>query len=193
MSIVTKALEVVPIDAVRPHPDNPRRGDVSAIVESIKHNGFVGSLIVQRSSGFILAGSHRWTAARSVGLEEVPVLWAEVDDAHARRILLADNRTSDRAEYETDALLDLLKNTFEEVESLEGTGYTEEWLTEMLEKAGEVTDPPERPKKKRQSGSPSPSFDVTVYCGNSDAQSNLLQLLETEGYDYQAKGRQADD
>ena len=39
-----------------PHPDNPRHGDVPAIVESIKANGWFGTIVAQRSTSHVLAG-----------------------------------------------------------------------------------------------------------------------------------------
>ena len=38
----------LPINSVKPHPANPRKGNVAKIVESIKANGFYGSIVVQK-------------------------------------------------------------------------------------------------------------------------------------------------
>ena len=54
-----QAYELVAPRALRPHPRNPRRGDVDAIEESIAENGFYGCVVAQRSTGYILAGNHR--------------------------------------------------------------------------------------------------------------------------------------
>lgn len=67
-TLPTKRFEVVPIDSVRPHPQNPRRGNVDAIAQLIRANGFRGALVVQRSTGYILAGNPRWLAAKKAGL-----------------------------------------------------------------------------------------------------------------------------
>ena len=63
-AIASQDYELVPIDAVRPHPRNVNHGNVDVIVESIKTNKFFGCLNVQRSTGYILAGKHRWLAAK---------------------------------------------------------------------------------------------------------------------------------
>ncbi len=97
-----------PLSALTPHPDNPRQGDVGAIVESIETNGWVGTLVAQCSTSYVLAGNHRLQAATAVGLDKVPVHWIDVDDATARRIMIADNRTSDLATYDDAALTALL-------------------------------------------------------------------------------------
>lgn len=96
--------EIVPIDEVQPHPDNPRRGDLASLGASVEQIGFYGALVVQRSTGLILAGNHRWKYLKSAGAEEVPVLWLDCDDDRARRILVADNRVSDLGGYDTTAL-----------------------------------------------------------------------------------------
>lgn len=56
MPELTQEFATLPVDALEPHPDNPRRGDVDAIAESIRHNGFFGAVLVQapRGSGFFV-------------------------------------------------------------------------------------------------------------------------------------------
>src|SRR5262245_16196031 len=55
--------EFAPVLALRPHPQNPRTGDVAAIRASLDVNGWYGAIVAQRSTGFILAGNHRYKAA----------------------------------------------------------------------------------------------------------------------------------
>lgn len=111
---------LVPIDSVQEYPDNPRRGDTKALIESIQRNGFYGVLIGQESSRRILAGNHRLRVLRQLGAEEVPVMFVDCTDADARRIVLADNRTSDLAFYDDPTLFRLLQELDGD---LSGTGY----------------------------------------------------------------------
>lgn len=132
-SIVNSKYEAaVDVDRLVEHPDNPRRGDLAAVVESIRANGFYGSLVVQKSTGRVLAGNHRLRAAREVGLEKVPVTWVDIDDDTARRILAADNRTSDLAAYDTGALVALLTSVQATGGDLDGTGYSDDALSLLL-------------------------------------------------------------
>lgn len=85
VKVLAEGVEMVPIDAIQPHPSNPRQGDVGAIVESIKANGFYRPLIVQRSTSYILAGNHSWQAARELGLVKVPVTWRRPGASHPAR------------------------------------------------------------------------------------------------------------
>jgi ParB-like chromosome segregation protein Spo0J len=115
--------EMVEVDRLREHPRNPRKGNTEVIRESIEKNGFYGAVIVQRSTGRILAGNHRWKAAKLAGESKVPVAWVDVDEEHATRILLADNKTNDLAEYNNEALASLLTE-LSESSDLGGTGFT---------------------------------------------------------------------
>lgn len=137
----------VPVDDLHPWPGNPRRGDVEAIKSSIRENGFVGAIVARPSDGRILAGHHRWRAARELGFAEVPVLWREVDDERGQRIVLADNRTSDLAGYDRHALAAFLEDVRGDggAGALAGTGYGEADLRSLLAAVRPET-PPEFPR-----------------------------------------------
>jgi len=113
----------IPVSTLSEHPENPRRGDSKAVNESIAANGFYGAILVQRSSGRVLAGHTRLKAAKQSGATSVPGIWLDVDDKEAKRILLADNRTSDLAYYDDDALFAVLGSILDEGSNLKGTGY----------------------------------------------------------------------
>jgi ParB-like chromosome segregation protein Spo0J len=136
VAALSQSFESVPISAVHPHPDNPRRGDTAMITESIAANGFFGACVVQRSTGHILIGNHRWQAAEQAGEDTVPVLWVDVDDDRALRIMVADNRTAELAAWDNDTLLTLLHELGEDPEGLLGTGFTEADLENLLARFG---------------------------------------------------------
>ena len=126
--------DYVPTDQLVVHPENARVGSVATIVESIKANGFYGALVAQRSTNHILVGNHRYLAAVECGMDKVPVLWVDANDEQARKIMLADNRTSDIATYDDYLLLDLLR-----AGDLDGTGY----LDTDVEDLARLLEPPE--------------------------------------------------
>jgi DNA modification methylase len=117
---------------------------LGAILESINENGFYGSIVAQRSTGFILAGNHRYQAALQAGASEVPVTWVDVDDARALRILLADNRTTRLGHDNEQALAELLKELADDG-GLAGTGYDGDDLDELLKELGEEPTAPADP------------------------------------------------
>ncbi len=133
---------MVGVESVRPHPKNPRQGDVGAICESIEANGFYGAIVAQRSTGFILAGNHRLMAAKAQGLTEIPCVWVDVDDDRALRILLADNRTNDLASYD-DTVLAALLSDLANTSDLTGTGYDGDDLDQLIADLAKDSTPPE--------------------------------------------------
>lgn len=141
MNIVNTQSKQVPVDQLVPHPDNPRKGNVDAIVESIKANGFYGAIVAQQSTNHILVGNHRWQAAKTAGLGKVPTIFVDVDDKQARKIMLADNKTSDTSTYDDGVLAALLKDL---ALDLDGTGWNSDELDSLLEKVSVKDDAPTR-------------------------------------------------
>lgn len=134
--MLSESLEMVPVGSLLHHPRNPNQGDVGAIHESIAHNGFWGTIVAQRATGHVLAGNHRLLAAKHAGATEVPVTWVDVDDEHALRILLADNRTTRLGNDEPGQVVELLQEVLRSQGSLEGTGYDGDALDELLADLG---------------------------------------------------------
>lgn len=131
-----------PLDALVPHPENARVGDVGAISMSLEALGQYRPLVVNRRTNHVLAGNHTLQALQHLGHKTAAVTWVDVDEATERRILLADNRTAELATYDEKALLDLLLT----VDDLAGTGYSPEdleALDEMLSKPLSFDDKPE--------------------------------------------------
>ena len=124
----------VPIATIVEHPDNPRRGDEAAIERSLDAHGFYGSVLVQKSSRRIIAGNHRHRTLKAKGAATIPVLFADVDDDEALRILLNDNRTNDSASYHDDVLADVLQRMEASAAGLVGTGYDGADLAALLSK-----------------------------------------------------------
>ena len=55
---------IVPIDFICPHERNVNQADLGALLQSVEANGFYGFIVVQKSTGKILAGNHRWRTLR---------------------------------------------------------------------------------------------------------------------------------
>lgn len=127
----------VPVGDLKTYPGNARRGDLPAIKKSIELNGFYTSLTVQRSTGYIIAGNHRYMAAKELGVEEVPVQYLDVDDKKARAIALVDNKTADDAEMDVHALIALLEGVDSD-DDWESTGYGPEDLASLLDEANDA-------------------------------------------------------
>jgi len=122
---------LVSASLVKPHPRNARNGDVDAIKESMLINGVYRPVYAQRSSGYALAGNHSHLAMVELGAEEVPVIWLDVSDEQALRILIADNRSADLGMYDDGLMVQLLDELNATPVSLLGTGYAEDDLADL--------------------------------------------------------------
>ncbi|MFI6886775.1 ParB/RepB/Spo0J family partition protein [Streptosporangium canum] len=127
-SVVEQTYRMVAIGDLEPHPDNPHKGDLDVIRESVRKNGFYGVVLAQASRMRIIAGEHRWRSARDEDLAELPVVLLDVDDEQAKRIMLADNRTAEFGGYDDQVLADLLQG----LPDLSGTGWSDDDLTDLL-------------------------------------------------------------
>lgn len=111
------------------YPGNARRGDVEAIRHSLRTLGQFRPLAVQASTDYVITGNHTMDGMIAEGWEEADVIVLDVDDDTARKIVLADNRTSDLGGYDERALLTLLREVGED---LEGTGYDTDDFDDLL-------------------------------------------------------------
>lgn len=115
---------LVDIDSVRQHPSNYNNGDVDEIIRSIEVNGMYRPIYAQRSTGYIVAGNHTWEACKHLEAQQIPVIFLDLDDTQAKRLMLADNRIASLAQPDTAQLLALL-DELEIDGGIEGTGFSE--------------------------------------------------------------------
>jgi hypothetical protein len=137
-------------------PGNPRKGDVDAIAESLRVNGQYKPIIIQESTGYVLAGNHTLKAARQLGWEVIEVVEIDVDDEGAKRIVLADNRTSDNSTYDYGALADLLKS----IPDFTGTGWDENSLVNLISSVGVSVELTNEDMGSRGLGTPIVHYDI---------------------------------
>lgn len=126
-----EATQYVPIDSIETHPENPRRGNIEEIRQSLVRFGQYRPIVVQQSTRRIIAGNHTYLAAKSEGWTQIMVTVIDVDDDMARAILLADNRLADIGSYEAVSLAEVM-GMVANTTGLAGTGYTTEDLETML-------------------------------------------------------------
>lgn len=129
-----------PLADLNAYHKNARRGDVTAIAESLKTLGQFKPVVVNHGTltgrpNEVLAGNHTVQAARTLDWDGVQVAWVDVDEETATKIVVADNRTSDLSSYDNDALADLLGG----LHDYTGTGFSHADYTRLLPKpeAGE--------------------------------------------------------
>jgi ParB family chromosome partitioning protein len=91
----TGALRMVPLDQVRPNPEQPRvrfsAAALESLANSISEHGVITPLLVRRGEGggyVLIAGERRLRAAGLAGREEVPV-WVREEVGNQEQLLLA--------------------------------------------------------------------------------------------------------
>jgi ParB-like chromosome segregation protein Spo0J len=118
------AVTQVPILDLQQHPENANNGDLDALEESVATNGFYSPLIVQQSTGYILAGNHRYVIAVKKGMTHIPAIVIDVTDDEALRIMVADNRITRKGHDDEGQLLNILDILQRTDDGLAGTGYS---------------------------------------------------------------------
>ena len=90
-------VRMLPVSAMAPHPDQPRRRFDDAALEelaaSIAARGVIQPIVVRPHGREyqIVAGERRWRAAQRARLTEVPVVVRQFDDAETLEIALVEN------------------------------------------------------------------------------------------------------
>lgn len=176
------------VEELTPFPGNAKRGDVDAILESLRRNGQYKALTVRDEGDgrlVVLAGNHTLQAIgnhgsgdcgkQGCGLCSNEPAWqpaarvdvVECDDQTAVAVNLADNRTADKGSYDYDALSDLLGS----LDTLDGTGYTDQDLEDITNLL--AAPPDEAQQLAERHGEPNedvfrPQIKITVNAGLFD-------------------------
>ena len=130
---VPAGLRTLPVSAMAPHPDQPRRhfddDKLEELAKSIAQRGLIQPIVV-RPHGHdyqIVAGERRWRAAQRARLHEVPVIVRDLNDAETMEIALVEN--IQRADL----------NAIEEAEAyrrlIDQFGHTQEALGKLVDKS----------------------------------------------------------
>lgn len=91
------ALQEMALDELRPGRYQPRREmdetALESLAQSIRAQGIVQPLVIRDAGdGYeIVAGERRWRAARLAGLDTVPVVVRQIEDATAMAVALIEN------------------------------------------------------------------------------------------------------
>ena len=128
---MNEQIELWAIDKVLPYDRNAKKHaaeKIDQIAGWIKRSGWTQPIVVQKSTGLIIAGHGRRLAAIKLGLTAVPVIVKDVDEATAKAMRLADNQAVS-TDYDTTLLqseiIELKDLGFQDIDSL---GFNEKEL-----------------------------------------------------------------
>lgn len=143
------SISLIPLSQLEIWDKNYRRGDVNAIIASIRRFGFNGALCVRGNR--VMAGNHAlvalkrmheegdWTPTHIVEDPSGGWLVPCIDISHlgeqaAVAFAIADNRTQELGTVDTEALSDLLKELKESDpdDLISSIGYSGEALSDLL-------------------------------------------------------------
>lgn len=149
----------VSVSKLKPWPGNPRvhSEELSMLVKSVEHYGWTNPILVQAGTDRIIAGHGRLEAAKALGLQEVPVIYLDLDDRDADAYTIADNRLTELSTWDRGALKDLLESLDTGEFDMELTGFDEAALEELMTAA--VPEVPE-------ATAPMPTEPKEVECPN---------------------------
>ena len=124
-----------------PWERNPRRHNMPALRQSIERFGFRNVIVVNGRTNTIEAGHGRAQAAIDLGIETVPVLFVDDDDATAAAYAIADNRQTEIGGWNEDALVPLLRELQAQGDAaLVGIGYTDDDIAALIRRVTPTTD-----------------------------------------------------
>jgi ParB family chromosome partitioning protein len=91
-------LRELPVDLVKPNKDQPRRqfdeASLQSLAESVAERGVLQPVLVRPRAGGtyeIVAGERRWRAAKLAGLDQLPAIVQDRDDATTLEVALVEN------------------------------------------------------------------------------------------------------
>ena len=130
----TAAAEWVGIDELVPWERNPRVNDhaVADVAKSIERFGWGAVIVARKSDNVVIAGHTRLKAAKSLGMDKVPVRWLDLDPAEAAALALADNKLGEIAAWEHETLREVLQALEAESVDLAGLGFSDGELSALL-------------------------------------------------------------
>jgi hypothetical protein len=140
-------VEEVPVADLHEDPANARRHperNVTAIRASLARFGQQTPIVVD-ASNVVRKGNGTLVAARALGWETIRVVRTPLAGVDAAAYAIGDNRTSELAEWDDDALAATLEAIRSEPDfPLDATGFTTDEVDALLERlGGEPVDDPE--------------------------------------------------
>lgn len=105
-------IEYVDINSIKPYEKNPRHNEeaIPYVMNSIKEFGFKNPIIIDKNN-VIIAGHTRLESAKRLGMNEVPIIHADdLNEEQIKAFRLADNKVSEKAEWDIDLLNEELGN-----------------------------------------------------------------------------------
>ena len=132
-------IKEVSLDKIIPYINNPRLNDdaVDDVAASLQEFGWQQPIVLDKD-GVIVVGHTRYKAAKKLGLETAPCVYAtDLTPAQIKAYRIADNKISEKALWDRQLLGVELEALKEEDFDLALTGFSEEELDGLLSELSE--------------------------------------------------------
>ena len=173
MKIIDKKLS-----ELKPYEKNPRKNDeaVKYVMESIKEFGFKVPIIIDKNN-VIVCGHTRYKASKKLKLDTVPCIIADdLTEEQIKAFRLADNKVSEKAEWDFDLLDDELKGIFDFDMTDFGFEFEDDEKPTQEVVEDEVPEIPEEPKAKM--GDIYQLGRHRLMCGDSTSITDIEKLMD---------------
>lgn len=181
-------IEYIDTEKIKPYPQNSKKhskDQIEHIINSIMKFGFNVPLVLNKDYD-IICGHARLTAAKQMGLKQVPCIITELSKLDGDAFRIMDNKST---ECEWD--FDMLKLEIEALKDaefdLKFTGFTEVELSELFPSENEATeddfDVPAEPKYKVNQGDIFQLGNHRLMCGDSIKKEDIDKLMAGEKAD----------
>lgn len=177
------------VNQLVPYTKNARHNEkaVDKVASSIKEFGFKNPIIVDANNE-IIAGHTRLMAAKKLGIDEVPTI--KVDDLSPEQVKafrIADNKTSEYAEWDFELLAKELEDLKNEGYSLDLTGFD---FSEAEKLMDEFKEEVESDETEEETVPPLPDDPITkrgdiwllgkhrLMCGDSTVKADVEKLMD---------------
>jgi len=127
-------LEYVKPEELVELPENPRKHPdmlISKIEKSMQKFGFTAPILALQESKEIVAGHGRLKTAKKMELEEVPVIFLDMDRKNALEYVIADNKLQQDSSWDFMKLNELFKDDDLDIEV---TGFEKNEVKSIMEK-----------------------------------------------------------
>ena len=173
---------MLPVSEVRPYEKNPRKNTdaVQYVKASIEKFGFKQPIIID-GNRTIVCGHTRLLAAKSLGMEEVPCIFADdLTDEQVKAYRLADNKVAEFALWDDD-LLNMELGDLADIGDIDMTQFGFDPFEEVPEEV-EAVEPeeveiPDEVEERAKAGDLWKLGEHLLLCGDSTSAQHIERLM----------------
>lgn len=179
-----REIVMLPISEVRPYEKNPRKNTeaVKYVKASIEKFGFKSPIIVD-SNRVIVCGHTRLLAAKSLGMAEVPCIFADdLTDEQVKAYRLADNKVAEFAEWDSD-LLNMELGDLDDIGDIDMTQFGFDLFEEEQQEEITEDEVPEEVEPVCKQGDVWQLGEHRLMCGDSTDAEQVSKLMDGEKAD----------